>query len=60
MGIKKWEMQRMEGEDNRELLIERDREEQRRIKWEKINKSKYNKWYGKIKGEGFPKYLLKG
>jgi len=36
----------MEGEDNRELLMERDSEEQKRIRWERINEE--------IKGEGFP------
>jgi len=40
--------------------MEEDREEQKRIRWESIKESRYNKWYGEIKGEGFPKYLLKG
>jgi len=59
MGIKIWEMQRMEGENKRDLLIKKDREDQKRIRWERINESRYNKWYGEIKGKGFPKYLLR-
>jgi len=42
VGIKVWERQRLEGEDNRELL-EKDREEQKRIRWECIKESRYNK-----------------
>ncbi|KYN14427.1 hypothetical protein ALC57_13379, partial [Trachymyrmex cornetzi] len=41
-------------------LQERDREMQRVERWEKIRVSRYNRWYGWIKGEGLPKYLSKG
>jgi len=60
VGINVWKMQRIEGENNRDLLMEKVREEQKRIRWERIKESRYNKWYGEIKVEGFSKYLLKG
>jgi len=37
-----------------------DKEKQREERWEKIRESKYNRWYGKVKGEGIPKYLKNG
>ncbi|KYN20536.1 hypothetical protein ALC57_07111 [Trachymyrmex cornetzi] len=49
-----------EGEVNFEEIQERDREMQRMERWEKIRDSRYNMWYGWIKGEGLPKYLNKG
>jgi len=52
MGINIWEMQKIEGEDNRDILMEKDREEQKRIRWERIKESRYNKWYGKLKWKG--------
>ena len=29
-------------------------------RWEKIGESKYNRWYGRVKGPGVPGYLKKG
>lgn len=41
-------------------LMKRDKEEQRKERWERIRNSKFNKWYKEVKGEGIPKYLKKG
>lgn len=41
-------------------LIWEDKERQRKERWEKIRISGYNKWYGRIKEEGIPRYLKKG
>lgn len=40
-------------------VINVDEGNQREKKEEKIRDSKFNRWYGKIKGEGIPKYLKK-
>lgn len=37
-----------------------EKELQRRERWERINQSKYNRWYREVKGEGIPGYLKKG
>lgn len=37
-----------------------EKELQRRERWERINESKYNRWYREVKGEGIPGYLKKG
>lgn len=37
----------------------KNREIQRKERWEKIEDSRYSRWYGKIKGKGTPKYLKK-
>ena len=42
-------------------IIDRsEKEKQKKMRWEKIENAKYNKWYGRIKGEGIPEYLKKG
>jgi len=43
-----------------QTLEERDRALQREERWEKIRESKFNRWYGRVKGEGIPGYLKKG
>lgn len=43
-----------------EDMEETDRERQKRERWERIGKSKYNRWYKEVKGEGIPGYLRKG
>lgn len=39
-------------------MITRERRWQKR--WERIKSSKFNKWYGRVKGEGVLEYLKKG
>lgn len=41
-------------------LKEREKNLQKEKKWEKIRKSKYNRCYGRMKGEGMSNYLSKG
>lgn len=41
-------------------LEKRDKERQRRERWEKIGESNYNRWYKVIKKEEVPEYLRKG
>jgi len=41
-------------------LEKRDKGKQRRERREKIEKSKYNRGYREVKGEGVPGYLKKG
>lgn len=53
LGIEEWENKKGEGEGLVEELMKRDKEEQRKERWERIRNSKYNKWYKKVKGEGF-------
>lgn len=40
-------------------VIRRERNKQRKERRERISGSKYNKWYGRVKGEGVPDYLKK-
>jgi len=40
-------------------IEERNKERQRKERWEKIKGSKYNKWYKEIKERGIPRYLKK-
>lgn len=40
-------------------LEEKDREIQTEEGWRKIRESRFNKWYGCIKGEGIPGYIKK-
>lgn len=56
----KIEKRRREGRMGFEKIIGKDKEIQRREMWEKIRGSKYNKWYGEVKGEEIPGYLKKG
>lgn len=41
-------------------IEEKDREEQRKERWNKILGSRYNKWYRKVKGEGISGIFEKG
>jgi len=43
-----------------EELIRKDKEEQRRERWERIKEGRFCKWYKEIKGGGIPEYLKKG
>lgn len=54
-----WEEKRWEGKGIEELK-RRDRERERKERWEAIRSSRYSKWYGRVKGEGIPGYLRKG
>lgn len=54
------EGERENGEWGFEKIIESEKELQRRERWERIRESRYNKWYGEVKGEGIPGYLKKG
>lgn len=59
--IEQVERKREQGEARYEEWEKRDRQRERKIdKWKKIRESKYNRWYGVIKGEGVPGYLKKG
>jgi len=49
-----------EGDDWFRELEKRDKEKQRRERKERIEKSKSNRWYKEVKGEGVPGYLKKG
>ncbi|KMQ83170.1 hypothetical protein RF55_20734 [Lasius niger] len=70
--VGKWKQERMEFFKDREVddegeevseyerLEERDRIRQRRERWERINDSRYNRWYKEIKEQEIPEYLKKG
>lgn len=45
--------------DFKQVML-KDIEMDRRERWEKIGMSKFNRWYGWIKGEEVPGYLEKG
>lgn len=47
-------------EDWIRIIEEREKEMQKRERWERIGNSEYNEWYNKIKKEGVPEYLKKG
>nr|XP_046472570.1 uncharacterized protein LOC124214348 [Neodiprion pinetum] len=53
-------VRRERGEVDFREIEEREREEQRKERWKKIGKSRYNRWYRLVKGEGIPAYLGKG
>lgn len=53
------ERRKEEGLLRGEELIKREKDKQRKERWEKIGDSKYNKWYGRVKREGIPEYLKK-
>lgn len=48
------------GEVELEQVERREREMQERERWEKIGGSRYNRWYGMVKGKGVPGYLEEG
>ncbi|XP_071572942.1 uncharacterized protein [Temnothorax nylanderi] len=60
VGLKELERLREEGDGWHRKLVGVDKETQRKERWEKIEKSDYNRWYKVIKGEGIPGYLKKG
>jgi hypothetical protein len=43
-----------------EELMKKDKEGQRKERWEKIREARYNRWYKEIKEEGVPDYLKIG
>ncbi|XP_025993782.2 uncharacterized protein LOC113004505 [Solenopsis invicta] len=49
-----------EGEGVWEEVERKEREMQERERWERIRSSRYNRWYGEVKGKGLPEYLKKG
>lgn len=53
------EERREKGELRGEILVELERKEQEKERWEEIGRSKSNKWYGRVKGKGIPGYLKK-
>ncbi|KYN22000.1 hypothetical protein ALC57_05612 [Trachymyrmex cornetzi] len=55
-----WQRGELEGGVNFEDLLERDRVMQKEERWEKIRESRFNRWYGWVKGEGVSAYLGKG
>lgn len=57
--IEELERMREEGEEGFGELERRDRERQKKERWQK-RLSKYNKWYKEIKGKGILGYLKKG
>lgn len=42
-----------------EVIWERERRIQKEKRWKRIRNSRFNKWYGMMKGEGLPGYLKK-
>lgn len=56
-GLEEVEELREEGLLRGEELVRRDKAKQRKERWEKIGNSNFNRWYGKVKGEGIPEYL---
>ena len=53
-------VKKKEGGIDTEDLIKRDREEQREMRWKRIEKSKSCSWYKKVKKIDIPEYLKKG
>jgi len=53
-----------EGRSQKERIFEdviwKDKEEQRKERWENIREAKSCRWYKEVKGEGIPEYLKKG
>ena len=54
------EIQRERGEMRGEEIVDRDRRRQEEQRWGMIRESRYNRWYGAVKGEGVPGYLKRG
>ncbi|KAL6262985.1 hypothetical protein P5V15_005776 [Pogonomyrmex californicus] len=50
--IKEIEKMREEGELRGEEVVARERRWQEEKRWERIRSSRYNKWYGRVKGRG--------
>lgn len=49
----------MGGVELRGVLTEKENRGEEKERWLKIEKSKYNKWYSRIKERGVPEYLKK-
>lgn len=58
--VKEVEELREEGRPRGEELITKERRRQEKERWERIRESRFNKWYGGVKGKGVPEYLKKG
>lgn len=41
-------------------MIQRERRWQEKERWKRIEETRFNKWYSKVKGRGVPGYLKKG
>lgn len=54
------EIKREKGSFGYGEIERRERQLQREERWERIRRSEFNKWYGRIKSEGVPEYLRKG
>lgn len=64
MGERGWKIEEVErirevGMLRGEELYEREKRRQREERWEKIRTSRFNNWYGRVKGEDIPGYLKK-
>lgn len=59
MRLEEIERRREEEETWIEEIENREKDRQRRERWEKIKESKYNRWYKEVKGERIPGYLKK-
>ena len=51
---------REEGMMEFSIIDRKEKERQRKERWEKIRDSRHNTWYKQIKEEGIPEYLRKG
>jgi len=51
---------RERGGFNFEEIEKRDKGRDREERWERIRGSRFNRWYGRVKGEGIPGYLKMG
>lgn len=58
--IKEIEKMREEGELRGEEVVAREKRWQEAERWEGIRNSRYNSWYGRVKGKGVPEYLKRG
>lgn len=56
--IEEIERLREEGALRGEEVIARERRWQEDERWEKIRNSRFNRWYGRVKGREVPKYLM--
>lgn len=61
-GVELEEVERRRVEDGALFseIVKKDKKNQRKERWERINNSEFNKWYKRIKGERVPGYLKKG
>lgn len=59
MGIGEVGRKKETGEDWFNIMMQSDRERQRRERWERINKVEFNEWYKLVKEDWIPEYLKK-